>query len=86
MEKAIYIHGHISLCNYGDVYLDNILGHAVKLLLKLASTFWTLKGSVTPINESQIIQWDSCLPAPLDRLVITLYMYLHAWLNNKSFC
>lgn len=39
---------------------DNIPGHAVKILLKMASMFWTLKGSdlivsVTPANESQII-------------------------------
>lgn len=39
---------------------DTIPGHAVKLLLKMASMFWTLKGSdflvsMTPANESQII-------------------------------
>jgi len=37
-----------------------VSGHAVKLLLKMASMFWTLKGcdfivSVTLANESQII-------------------------------
>lgn len=39
---------------------DIIPGHAVKLLLKMASMFWTLKGSdfivsVTSANASQII-------------------------------